>query len=164
LDRNAGFWEYVSLIGSYSSLFGLFVMFIQFRSVRKTTEETRTQLERLGFLVDLSKAHELVRSVESDIERDEMYAACYKLKLVKDFITKSAQSSISEEGERGKGKTKKYESVENRINSYISVLNQYVMENESEDCDNIDKKSILNGLEKIVDFLNKQINQQQNKV
>lgn len=146
IEKNVSVGTMLSYIGSYSSIFGLFVMLIQFKSVRKTTEETKIKIDGISLISEWSKATELIRGVETDIERDDISVASFKLRRVKDLVI---QSKI------GGGDDKECEKAIKSLNSYISILNQFLLSKGQDKTFN--KQEILDGLESITDVLNRKI-------
>lgn len=143
-DNSFVFW--VGAIGSYASIFGLIVMFVQFKSVRGTTEETKNKLDGISLITEWSKATELIRSAETDIERDDMSIAIFKLRRVKDIVIQSKKGDEDKECDK----------AIKMLNSDISMLNQFLLsipQNRQ-----VDKMDMLDGLELISDILSRKIN------
>lgn len=125
-------------------------MIFQFKSVRKTTEETKERIDTIYGVSDFSKAAETIRSVETDIERDDFSIACYKLKSIKDLIIRN----------NGDLTYKNSESIVRDINSVISTLNQTLLEGNN----SIDKTGLVDELEGITDCFNILINNHKNNI
>ncbi len=154
-DATFSFW--ISLIGGYASLYGLVVMIIQFQSVRKTTEETKEKLESVSLISEWSRAIELIRSIEADIERDFFSVANYKLKNVKDLILKSKPILKADV------ENKELERVIKRINGYVDILSQFELKVDDPNSE-INRPEMLSGLERIIDVMNGEINLYRNRI
>lgn len=148
IDKEGSWVEWVSIIGSYSSVFGLVVMAIQFKSVRETTEKTKEKLDSVSLISEWSKATELLRSAETDIERDDISVACFKLRRVKDLVIQSMS---------GEAAGKDCEKSIKKLNENISLLNQYLLQGLDSGNGSYNKQEMLDGLELISDVLNKRI-------
>lgn len=140
---------FFSIFGSYCSVVGLIVMFNQFKSVRATTEETKNRISGISLISEWSKATEIIRAVETDIERDAYSVASFKLMMTKDIIIKTV--GYLKNNEDG---FKEYDKILRRLNSFIDLLNQSILKEEFND---INKLDIVTGLETVVDFLNRKI-------
>lgn len=146
---------WVSILGSFSSIYGLALMFAQFRSVRETTEATQKKVDNISLVSEWSGAAELVRSAENDIERDEFAVAVYKLKQIKDVLIRL----VSKDDQNDEMKLcNKYEK---KLNEFISQLSDVIL---SKDPSSLNKTNMLSDLELISDFLRKRINKKINTI
>ena len=144
-DSAVVFW--IGAIGGYSSLYGLLVMLFQFQSVRKTTDETKRKIDAISLISEWSKAIELIRGAETDIERGDIPIAGFKLRRVKDLVIQSRIGDIDE---------KECEKVVKLLNSDIDILNEYVLSDPQNK--QINKLDMICGLEHLSDILSRKIN------
>lgn len=150
-NDDLGFW--VGTFGAYASLYGLIVMLVQFQSVRTTTEETKKKIDGISLVSEWSKATELIRSAETDIERGDMSIAGFKLRRVKDIVIQSKMGLVED---------KECDKSIKLLNSDISLLNQYLLSDPLNR--HIDKQDMLDGLEHISDILSRMINKNINSL
>ncbi len=146
---------WVSILGSFSSIYGLALMFAQFRSVRETTEATQKKVDNISLVSEWSGAAELVRSAENDIERDEFAVAVYKLKQIKDVLIRLVSKDDQND------EMKLCHKYEKKLNEFISQLSDVIL---SKDPSSLNKTNMLSDLELISDFLRKRINKKINTV
>ena len=146
---------WITILGSYSSVFGLVLMFAQFRSVRETTEATQRKVDNISLISEWSSAAELVRSAENDSNRDDYSVALYKLKQIKDVLIRLKSKDDSQDDLKLCGK------YEKRLNEFISQLSKAHL---YKDSSSLDKITILSDLELLSDFLKKRINKRMNTI
>lgn len=144
-DNAVVFW--FGVIGGHSSIYGLIVMLFQFQSVRKTTDETKKKIDAISLISEWSKATELIRGAETDIERDDIPIAGFKLRRVKDLVIQSGIGDIDE---------KECEKIVKVLNSDIDILNQYLLADPQNK--QINKLDMICGLEHLSDILSRKIN------
>lgn len=142
------FIEWASLIGSYSSVFGLIVMIIQFRSVKQTALETKASVNNLLFLTDWTKYSELSHSAQDDIRRDDLSLARYKMQNIKQSLMGIPDSVLLDQDRKTK------QGLVRKLYKHISLIDTYMLNSEQ----GYSKETIINDLEEVADYLLKMVN------
>lgn len=128
--------------GTYISLVAFGVMLQQFKSVRKTTENVKQEVNKIASIADISQYAERVRSVYDDICSQEYKLATFKLKTVHQAILsiKSKNNDIKN--------NRQYSRILGIIAETISTLQDINLNS-----DNLDYEQIQKDLEAIATFL-----------
>ncbi len=148
---------WVGVVGSYSSLYGLVVMLVQFQSVRSTAEATRDKINSVASVAELSHFAGLLRDASGDIERDSFELARYKIQAVKDVII----STFSIVKDSDKDLKNRADDCIIILNNHISSLNNVIIE---EGVPVLNKAVIITDLESVCDFLQEVKNKQMNTI
>lgn len=143
------FIEWVSLIGSYSSVFGLIVMIIQFRSVKQTALETKDTINHLLFLTDWTKYSELSHSAQDDIRRDDLSLARYKIQSIKQSLMGIPDGVLLDQDKKTK------QGLVKKIYKHISLIDTCMLN----DLHDFSKETIISDLEEVADYFLKMVNQ-----
>ena len=87
-SSDSPFLDWISVYGVYTTIYSLVLMFVQFKSIRDVSEETKNKLNKTVAISDLSKYSELVRSVETDVRNDAIDVALYKTQNIRAIVQK----------------------------------------------------------------------------
>lgn len=143
-DANALDW--ISAYGVYTTLFSLVLMFVQFKSIRKVSEETKNKLNKTVAISDLSKHSELIRSVETDVINNNIKVALYKTQNIKASVYKIKVSEKDPDYDK-----EEYESVFSILATHIDSYNEQLLTQEPI----LNQKVILKDLETVTSFFQK---------
>lgn len=75
--------EWVAVLGTYSSIFSLLVVLIQFQSVRATAEKTQEEINKISSVTEWSRYAEMANSLKEDIRLEDFSVVAYKLHHIK---------------------------------------------------------------------------------
>lgn len=148
---------WIGVLGSYSSLYGLVVMLVQFQSVRSTAEATRDKINSIASVAELSHYAGLLRDASGDIERGSFELARYKIQAVKDVII-STFSTVKDSNKELKERANDSIII---LNNHISSLNNVII---AEGVPELNKAIIITDLEKVCDFLQEVKNNQMKNI
>lgn len=148
--------DWLSVYGVYTTIFSLVLMFVQFRSIREVSEETKSKLNKTIAISNLSKYSELIRSVEFDVRKDNFDVALYKTQDIKEIVHKI---KILEQN----GGTKvddEFEPIFSILATHINSYNERLLSAESE----LNKSVILTELEDVSSFFQRKSNEMINNI
>lgn len=146
---------WISVYGVYTTTFSLALMFVQFKSIRDVSEETKNKLNKTVAISDLSKHSELIRSVEMDVRKDNIEVALYKTQNIKASVYKikmlEKDPNYDEE---------EYELVFSKLATHIDSYNDQLLAPEPI----LNKTIILRDLEEVTSFFQKKSNEMINNI
>ncbi len=148
--------NWLSVYGVYTTFFSLVLMFVQFKSIRKVSEETKNKLNKTVAISDLSQYSELIRSVEMDVRKDNFEVAVYKTQNIKAIVHKI--KILEQNADRCTGED--YETVFSILATHIDSYHERLLHSDSE----INKSVILKELETVTSFFQKKSNEMMNNI
>lgn len=150
------FVDWISIYGGYTTIFSLVLMFVQFKSIRKVSEETKNKLNKTVAISDLSKYSELIRSVEMDVREDNIAVALYKTQNIKAVVHKIRileHNGIKKEEDE-------FEQIFSILATHINSYNEHLLSEESQ----LNKSVILRELEVVTSFFQSKSNEMINNI
>jgi len=148
--------DWISVYGGFTTLFSLVLMFVQFKSIRKVSEETKNKLNKTVALSDLSKYSELIRSVEIDVRNNKIDVALYKTQNIKAIVHKLR--IIEQNG--NKQPDDEFESIISYLATHINSYNDQLLSEEPI----LNKSIILKELEEVTSFFQNKSNEMINNI
>ena len=142
-SRGLQILDWISVYGVYTTIYSLVLMFVQFKSIRDVSEETKNKLNTTVAISDLSKYSELIRSVETDVRNDAIDVALYKTQNIRAIVQKIR---MLEDG--NDYNAEEYESVFSILATHIDSYNDQLLSQES----TLNKSVILSELETVSSF------------
>lgn len=144
--------DITGLLGLYTALYSLVLMLVQFKTIRKVSEETKVKLNQTVALSDLSKYSELIRGLGADVRNNNYEIALYKTQSIKEIVHKIEIADLS-------GSTNSdYNNIYSILATHINSYNDRLMSGEAE----INKLVILNELETLTSFFQSKANEMMN--
>lgn len=155
LPKSTSVLDWISIAGVYTTAFSLVFMFVQFKSIRDVSEETKSKLNKTVAISDLSKYSELIRSVEMDVRKDNFEVALYKTQNIKASVYKIKMSEKDPEYDE-----EEYESVFSILATHTNSYNDQLLTQEPI----LNKNIILRDLETVMSFFQKKSNEMINNI
>ncbi len=122
----------VSIVGTYASVFGLIIAFIQILSIKRISEATKNEVlqtqKRLSQIIsvsELSKANKIIQEIQHFISTDKHELGLLRMKDLKEIIIHYKCSSDL----YGLTKTAEYNEIIQKISDDLSNLSDFAMRN-----------------------------------
>ena len=119
--------EWISVIGTYSSVFSLLVVLIQFQSVKATAEKTQEEINRISSITEWSRYAEMANSLKEDIRLEDYSVVAYKLHHIKQALICMPDSLFYINPDLKDTKNKCVRS----INTFISSIDSFSLDSTS---------------------------------
>ncbi len=132
----------LTAVGTYISLVAFGVMLQQFKSVRKTTENVKLEVNKIASIANLYQYAERVRTVNDDIHSHEYKLAAYKLESVQEALV-YVKSTMTD--------AKKIQQYTKVISAVSTIKTSLQEKDVSEESLNLNK--IHKDMEKVINFL-----------
>ena len=142
--------DWISVYGLYTTMYSLVLMFVQFKSIRDVSEETKNKLNKTIAISDLSRYSELIRSVEMDVRKGNIDVALYKTQIIKDLVHKILMLE-----NRNGIDVEEYDSVFSILATHVDSYNDQLLSKDS----TLNKSVILRELEIVTSFLQNKSNE-----
>lgn len=142
--------DWISIFGSYASLYGLFVVLIQFQSVKKTTAITQEEIIKLSSITEWSRYAEMASNLKDDIRYDQYSLAVYKLHHLKQALQSIPVNAL----EKDQDIRRSQEFCIKAVRNHISALDSVILDPTS----SVSKERLLKELEQISDFFKIMVN------
>ena len=139
----------IGLLSAYTAVYSLVLMLVQFKSIRKVSEETKTKLNQTIAVSDLSRYSELIRGLGTDVRSDNYEVALYKTQNIKDMAHKIEISDASS------SQDVEYVKIYSILDTHINSYNDRLLSEETE----LNKRVILDELETVTTFFQRKANE-----
>lgn len=154
-SSDSPFLDWISVYGVYTTIYSLVLMFVQFKSIRDVSEETKNKLNKTVAISDLSKYSELVRSVETDVRNDAIDVALYKTQNIRAIVQKIKM--LEDDNDYNE---EEYKSVFSILATHIDSYNDQLLSQES----TLNKSVILRELGTVSSFFLSKSNEMINNI
>lgn len=142
--------DWISIFGSYASLYGLLVVIIQFQSVKQTTLKTQEEISKITSITEWSRYAELASNIKDDIMYEQYSLARFKLHQIKQAML-SIPTSLLEQDDNMK---KSQQGFIKAIYGHISSLDSVILDSTA----GVSKEKMFNDMERVSDFFKKMVN------
>lgn len=142
--------DWISIYGSYSSLYGLIVILIQFQSVKKTARKTQEEISKITSITEWSRYAEMASNIKDDIRHGYNELAVYKFHQIKQALLSIPSSVLEYIPDLRKNQQDYIKS----INNHISTLDSAILDSEVD----IPKEKMMRDMEQVSDFFRKMVN------
>lgn len=142
--------DWISVFGSYASLYGLIVLLVQFQSVKKTTRKTQEEISKITSITEWSRYVEMASNLKDDIRHGYYELAGYKFHQIKQALM-SMPSSMMEHNPELK---KNHQDYIKSINGHIFTLDMAILDDQVE----VPKDKMMKDMEQVSDFFRKMVN------
>lgn len=149
--------NYISVIGTFASVFGLLIAYLQIlslkstsKSIGKAVQSSTHRINTIFSIADLAKSKKIIEEVQLMLQNDIYHAGVLRLKDLKELLI---QAKYNEDLQK-LTQLQEYKSIIIDTGIDITTLNNYILKVKS----TINKSKIISNLEqtrtKIIEFEN----------
>jgi alpha-N-acetylglucosamine transferase len=142
--------DWISIFGSYASLYGLIVIIIQFQSVKVATSKTQEEISKISSITEWSKYAEMASNLKEDIRLDEFGLVVYKLHQIKQALQSMPVNALGKDQDIKKSQ----QAYIKAIHSHISSLDAVILDSSA----SVPKEKMMKDMEQVSDFFKIMVN------
>ncbi len=142
--------DWISIFGSYASLYSLVVFLIQFQSVKKTASITREEISKISSVKEWSSYSEMASSLKNDIRCEYYELAVYKFHHIKQALLSIPNIMLSCDSDLQKSR----QYCIKAINEHISSIDSFLLDDQVV----MPKDQMMHDVEQVSDLFRKMVN------
>lgn len=142
--------DWISIFGSYSSLYGLIVIIIQFQSVKEATSKTQEEISKISSITEWSRYAEMASNLKEDIRFDQYALVVYKLHQIKQALQSIPVDALDKDQSLKKSQQLFIKAIHRHISSLDSIILDSTL--------SVPKESMMKDMEQVSDFFKTMVN------